>query len=132
MPASDRDLQNPNPRLHLIVQFLPMRIVFTLLIALMISGSAVALSGGEEKAAVRVEPTKESSTIGIYINNHRNIGKLTLDIRNEAGQCVYHEEGKAQTTELVRKLDKKVFLKGNYTLTVTAKDLSITQVLVVE
>ncbi len=109
-----------------------MRTLLSLMIALLIGGSATALPGGAEKAAVRVETSKESSTIGIYINNHRNIGKVMLDIRNEAGQCVYHEEGKAQTTELVRKLDKKVFLKGSYTLTVTAKDLSITQVLVVE
>ena len=109
-----------------------MRITCSLLIALLITVSASAMSGGEEKAAVRVETSAASSTIGINVINHRNIGKVTLDIRNEAGQCVYHEEGKAQTTELVRKLDKKVFLKGKYTLTVTAKDFSITQVLVVE
>jgi hypothetical protein len=109
-----------------------MRIRSILLAALLIAGSVTAAPGGEEKAAVRVETSKASSTIGINILNHRNIGKVTLDIRNEAGQCVYHEEGKAQTTELVRKLDKKTFLAGNYTLTVTAKDFSITQVLVVE
>ncbi|MDQ3100604.1 MAG: hypothetical protein M3R08_04400 [Bacteroidota bacterium] len=55
-----------------------------------------------------------------------------IEIGDAAGRSLYREAGKAMSTELVRKLDKGVFPKGEHTLTVTAKDFSITQVLVVE
>ncbi len=57
---------------------------------------------------------------------------MVIEIGDAAGRSLYREAGKAMSTELVRKLDKGVFPKGEHTLTVTAKDFSITQVLVVE
>jgi hypothetical protein len=96
-------------------------------------GAALAgTPGGENSAAVRIESSKTSSQIQINIFNHRKIGAVVLEVRDEKGRTLYSEQGKANTTELVRKLDKTAFPKGEHTLTVSAKDFSITQVLVVE
>lgn len=88
--------------------------------------------GGDGTATVKVECSRSSGPIQIDITNHRKIGAVVLEIRNAAGQSLYREEGKAMSTELVRRLDKGVFPKGKHTLTVTARDFSITQQLVIE
>jgi urease gamma subunit len=111
----------------------PVRVLAVALLMVLLHGSTMALApGGDNAAAVKVECTKASALIQINIQNHRKIGNVVLEIRDEAGRSLYREEGKAMSTELVRKLDKGVFPKGAHTLTVSARDFSITQELVVE
>lgn len=83
--------------------------------------------GGHTPGAVSIECTRSSSVIRIDITNHRKIGNVTIEVRDAEGRSLYYEEGKAMTEELVRKLDKGVFPKGAAVLTVTARDLRITQ-----
>ena len=89
---------------------------------------------GEPHSAstVKVECSRSSAFIQIQVLNHRRIGNVVLEVRDKDGRTLYREEGKAMTEELVRRLDKGVFPRGQHTLTVTARDLSITQVFVIE
>ncbi|MEZ4807892.1 MAG: T9SS type A sorting domain-containing protein [Flavobacteriales bacterium] len=97
-----------------------------LALLLVSSGQAMA-GGGTRPGAVTVECTRSSSFIRIDIINHRKIGNVTIEVRDASGRSLYYEEGKAMTEELVRRLDKGVFPKGTAVLTVTARDLRITQ-----
>lgn len=97
-----------------------------LALLLVSSGQAMA-GGGTRSGAVTVECTRSSSFIRIDITNHRKIGNVTIEVRDASGRSLYYEEGKAMTEELVRRLDKGVFPKGTAVLTVTARDLRITQ-----
>jgi predicted polyphosphate/ATP-dependent NAD kinase len=89
---------------------------------------------GEPHSAstVKVECSRSSAFIQIQVLNHRRIGNVVLEVRDKDGRTLYREEGKAMTEELVRRLDKGVFPRGQHTLTVTARDLSITQVFIIE
>lgn len=66
------------------------------------------------------------------ISNHRKIGKVLLEVKDAKGHVLYSEEGKAMTGELVRRLDKGLFPKGETTLEVTAKDFAIVHRFVIE
>jgi hypothetical protein len=95
---------------------------------LLLSAPAVHASpGGGDEATVSVECSRGSGLILISIANHRRIGNVKLEVRDAQGRSLYYEEGKAMTEELVRRLDKGVFPKGEAVLTVTARDFAITQ-----
>ncbi len=106
-------------------------LAFVLCLATVVIDPSHAVAGGGE-AVVRVECSSASALIQIQIQNHRKIGSVVLEIRDDKGRSLYREEGKASSTELVRRLDKGVFPNGEHTLTVSARDFSITQKLVIE
>jgi predicted polyphosphate/ATP-dependent NAD kinase len=95
---------------------------------------ASPVQAGEPHSAssVKVECSRSSAFIQIQVLNHRRIGNVVLEVRDAEGRTLYREEGKAMTEELVRRLDKGVFPRGQHTLTVTARDLSITQAFTIE
>lgn len=55
-----------------------------------------------------------------------------MEIRDLNGRVLYHEEGKALTGELVRRLDKGVLPRGTHTLSILGKDLAVSQAFTVE
>lgn len=108
--------------------------VVTTLVALVGTASAVAPSHPDEKskATVSVNCTRASGLIQVNIQNHRKIGNVHLVVKDAKGKTVYVEEGKAMTEELVRRFDKGMFPKGNATLTVEARDFTITQAFTIQ
>ena len=103
-------------------------LVFSLVTAL--NSSAMRNSPfvpGNEDATVTVEASRTSGIILVSVTNHRKIGNVVLEVRNAEGAMLYKEEGKAMTSELVRRLDKGLFPKGPMTLSVKARDFAITQ-----
>ncbi|MFZ1688124.1 MAG: hypothetical protein WAU70_11915 [Flavobacteriales bacterium] len=106
----------------------------TILLAasLLASAPLQAKDSGKENATVRVECTRSSSLINISILNERRIGKVKIMVCDAAGKIFYIEEGKAMKGELVRRIDKQGFAKGEMFLTVEARDFHITQRFVVE
>jgi hypothetical protein len=103
------------------------------LICLMDSPIAVAITPVDKGAArVSVECQRNSGLIQVNILNHRKIGKVHLVVKDAKGRTVYIEEGKAMSDELVRRLDKGMFPKGEATLTVTARDFAITQAFTIQ
>ncbi|MEO8066162.1 MAG: hypothetical protein ABI599_00575 [Flavobacteriales bacterium] len=101
------------------------------LIGLLVA-SAPVKAGGSEKATVHVECARSSSLINISIQHERRIGKVKIMVCDANGKVFYIEEGKALKGELVRRIDKQGFAKGEMTLTVEARDFHITQRFVVE
>lgn len=91
-----------------------------------------AVPGGDDEATLFVETQRNSAFINILVNNHRRIGNVVIEVKDLDGRVLYHEEGKAMTGELVRRLDKGVFPKGEHALTVLARDFSITQRFTIE
>lgn len=105
----------------------------SILSVLLLAGTGVnAAGGGGEEARVSVECSRGSGLILIQISNHRRIGNVKLEVKDSQGRSLYYEEGKAMTEELVRRLDKGVFPKGEAVLTVAARDLSITQRFIIQ
>lgn len=113
-------------------RFLPGLLILAL-VCLMDTPNAVALTPVEKGGArVSVECQRNSGLIQVNILNHRKIGKVHLVVKDAQGRTVYIEEGKANTDELVRRLDKGMFPKGAATLSVTARDFSITQTFTIQ
>lgn len=81
---------------------------------------------------MRVECTRSSSLINISIQHERSIGKVKITVCDANGKVFYIEEGKAMKGELIRRIDKQGFAKGEMILTVEARDFHITQRFVVE
>lgn len=100
--------------------------------ALLCTYPSHALPGGNDEATVSVQCTRGSGLIQVSISNHRKIGKVLLEVKDAKGHVLYSEEGKAMTGELVRRLDKGLFPKGETTLEVTAKDFAIVHRFVIE
>ena len=96
------------------------------LTTMLLAAPVVVHAEGEHLATVTVATT--SSFLTVRVNSYRKIGKVTMVVRDAEGRCVYREEGKAMTDELVRVLDQRSLPKGELTVEVTARDLSITQV----
>lgn len=106
----------------------------TLSIVALLSAAPMQASvpdGGEE-ATVFVEAGRGSAFIHILVNNHRRIGNVVIEVRDIHGRTLYKEEGKAMTDELVRRLDKGMFPRGEHLLAISARDLSITQRFTIE
>lgn len=101
-------------------------------VALLCAAPAQAFPGGNDEAKVSVQCARGSGLIQVNIQNHRKIGKVLLEVKDAKGHVLYSEEGKAMTEELVRRLDKGLFPKGETTLEVTAKDFAITHHFVIE
>jgi hypothetical protein len=101
---------------------------FLLLLATLFAGPVLAVTPGkDDRSKVIVESHKGSAFIMVQVLNHRKIGNVTIELRNEQGRILYKEEGRSMSDELVRRLDKGLFPKGGHTLTVVAKDFRITQ-----
>lgn len=106
----------------------------SVLLALLLVASAPAQAGdgGKENATVRVECTRSSSLINISILHERRIGKVKITVCDTTGKVFYIEEGKAMKGELIRRIDKQGFAKGEMILTVEARDFHIVQRFVVQ
>lgn len=112
-----------------------MSVTRILLLAAAFAGSLSAFSidgGGSSEARLRVECTRSSAFVQVRLDHDRRIGKLVLEIRDRNGRVLYHEEGKALTEELVRRVDKGMLPRGTHTLTIVGKDLSLSQDFTVE
>lgn len=83
-------------------------------------------------STVFVDASRGSAFIHILVNNHRKIGNVAIEVKDISGRTLYREEGKAMTGELVRRLDKGLFPRGEHVITVTARDLAITQRFTIE
>jgi hypothetical protein len=88
--------------------------------------------GKDGPTKVEVSASRQSALVSVNIVSHRKIGNVVIEVRDAKGHVLYKEEGKALTPELVRRLDKGVFPKGELTLSVTARDFSVTRPFVVE
>jgi hypothetical protein len=102
-------------------------IAIALLFSAIPASTQAALPGGDDKSTVFVECSRSSAFVHILVKNHRRIGNVVLEVKDLNGRTLYREEGKALSDELVRRLDKGVFPRGEHTLTVSARDLNITQ-----
>lgn len=91
-----------------------------------------AAPGDKEKARVSVDCSRSSGLIQVNILNHRKIGNVHMVVKDEQGKTVYIEQGKAMTEELIRRFDKGMFPKGDATLTVEARDFTITQTFTIQ
>ncbi len=78
-------------------------------------------------ATVSVECSIASGLIQLQVLHHRRIGKVEIEVRDSEGDLVYLEVGKAMGDELVRRLDKGMFPKGEATLRVKTRDFDITR-----
>lgn len=105
-----------------------------LCIASLLSSAPVhaAMPGGDDEATVFVETSRASAFIHLLVNNHRRIGNVAIEVKDPDGRTLYKEEGKAMTGELVRRLDKGMFPRGEHVVTVTARDFAITQRFTIE
>lgn len=105
-----------------------------LVFAGLIATSLPAFSGPGNDGQTKVEviASRQSALVSVNIVSHRKIGNVVIEVRDAKGVVLYKEEGKAMTPELVRRLDKGVFPKGNLVLSVTARDFSVTRPLVIE
>jgi hypothetical protein len=109
---------------------------FRALILTVALGSLSALSaradGGAGSGRLQVHCTKGSAFVSILVERDHRIGKVVLQIRDQQGRVIYREEGKALTSELVRRLDKGQLPRGKHTLSVEAKDLLLSQEFTIE
>ncbi len=109
----------------------PMNALRSIFVGLAVWGAVVAKAGpGKDcgqKAAVRVECATTSAFLNIDIAHCRKIGHVVIEVKNKEGLVLYKEEGKALAEQLVRRLDKGVFPKGELSLSVTTRDFAITQ-----
>lgn len=108
----------------------PALALLVLTVPVLASASITGNDGNEAKVAVM--SSRSSALVNVSITSFRKIGKVLIEVKDKDGRTLYQERGKALTEELVRRLDKNVFPKGELTLSVTARDFAITQVFTVE
>jgi hypothetical protein len=94
--------------------------------------SKAAAPGCTSTPRFDVTCNRGSGLLAFNVVNCRRIGNVVIEVRDAAGRTVYREEGKAMTAELVRRLDRGSFPKGELTLSVTAKDFAVSQRIVNE
>lgn len=100
----------------------------SLLLALWASPVAEAASPGcASTPRFDVTCNPGSGLLAFNLVNCRRIGNVVIEVRDAGGRALYREEGKAMTPELVRRLDRGSFPKGELTLFVTAKDFAVSQ-----
>ncbi len=100
--------------------------------SLMATRSTAASPGCDRKPNVQVMCSRSSALIDLNVTSCRKIGNVVIEVRDANGRTLYREEGKAMTAELIRRLDKGTFPKGQLTMTVTARDFSVAQPFTVE
>lgn len=88
--------------------------------------------GCDRQPKFEVTNISGSGAISVSVVNCRKIGNVVLEVKDASGRTLYREEGKALTPELVRRLDKGIFPKGQHTLVITAKDFAVSKVLVID
>jgi hypothetical protein len=94
---------------------------------------ALAEGGGcDDQARLSVTCSRASAFVQVHLANCRKLGKLVLEVRDQQGRVLYHEEGKAFSGELVRRLDKGQLPRGTHVLSIAARDLSLAQPFTVE
>lgn len=112
-----------------------MKLTRSLLLAGALAIGTTAFCGngdGGNEARLQVQCSRSSAFVQVHLANRSKIGRLTLEIRDRNGRLLYHEEGKALTSELVRRLDKGVLPRGTHTLSIQGKGLEVSQVFTVE
>jgi hypothetical protein len=98
----------------------------------LITSSSATAPGCDRQAKLEVRCSRSSALIDLNVTSCRKIGTVVIEVKDAAGRTLYKEEGKAMTAELIRRLDKGTFPKGELTLTVTARDFSVAQRFTVE
>lgn len=86
----------------------------------------------EREARLEVTCERRSAFVNVSINSYRKIGRVRIEVRDASGMVLYREEGKALTSELVRRLDKGGFPRGTLALFVQARDFQLERPFVVE
>ncbi len=89
--------------------------------------STAATPGCDRQPKVEVLCTRSSALIDLNVTSCRKIGNVVIEVRDASGRTLYREEGKAMTAELIRRLDKGTFPKGQFTMMVIARDFSVAQ-----
>lgn len=105
------------------------------LIALLLSSASSIYATpvpSDGPARVEVACSRGSAFVSVSINSYRPIGKVVIEVVDAQGRTWYKEEGKALTTELVRRLDKGGFPKAALTLKVRAKDFEVSRPFTIE
>lgn len=93
------------------------------------AGTPDGKAGGSQ---LSVLASRNSAFVTIELQHHRKIGAVVLEVRDEQGRTFYREEGKALQDELVRRLDKGMLPRGQYSLVITTKDVTLTERFTVE
>jgi hypothetical protein len=74
-----------------------------------------------------VQCPRNSGLLTLNVTSCRKIGNVVIEVRDANGRTLYREEGKAMTAELVRRLDRGSFPKGELTLLISARDLQLSE-----
>ncbi len=107
----------------------------SVLLVLLMAAAPMARAGGGEcgdQALLSVTCSRASAFVQVHVANCRKLGKLVMEVRDQQGRVLYHEEGKAFSGELVRRLDKGQLPRGTHVLSIAARDLSLSQPFTVE
>lgn len=88
--------------------------------------------GGDDRASLSVSCSRSSAFVQVHVAHARKLGKLVMEVRSQQGRVLYREEGKAFSGELVRRLDKGQLPRGTHTLSITSRELSLSQAFTVE
>ena len=101
--------------------------------ALLLALPATAAGPGCGRATkLLVSCARNSALIDLSIVSCRKIGDVVIEVQDNEGHTLYREEGRAMTLELVRRLDKGTFPKGELTVLVTARDFRVSQRFTIE
>ena len=121
------------------IRLYPMKRIPTTLTAIFAAAMMLSFTtgGGPSRSEtgltnVQVECSRSSAFVLVNITSFRRIGAISLEVQDGTGRTLYKEEGKALTSELVRRLDKGGFPRGAHTLLVTSKDFALTRSFTVE
>jgi len=93
------------------------------------TGTPDGKDGGSQ---LSVLASRNSAFVTIELQHHRKIGVVVMEVKDEQGRTFYREEGKALQDELVRRLDKGMLPRGQYSLVITTKDVTLTERFTVE
>ena len=94
--------------------------------------ATAAAPGCGRETKLQVCCSRNSALIDLSIVSCRKIGDVVIEVKDNEGHTLYREEGKAMTPELIRRLDKGTFPKGELTMLVTARDFRVSQRFTVE
>jgi hypothetical protein len=115
------------------VRSLLRKTLLAVMLTSMATGAALAgVPEGDGEKRSNISISRGIGFIQVNVFHHRKIGQVVLEVRNAEGKTLYREEGKALTDELVRRLDKGIFPRGTHYITVTTRDISITEEVLID
>jgi|688.fasta_scaffold02710_8 hypothetical protein len=100
--------------------------------SLVATRSTAAVPGCDRKPKVQVTCSRSSPLIDLNVTSCRKIGNVVIEVRDASGKSLYREEGKAMTPQLIRRLDKGTFPKGDLVVSVTTHEFRVDQPFTVE